>query len=144
MDDGAGYEYAQRLLEQDADIIFPVAGSVTGYGALLAVSEVEKAYLIGVDLDYLELYPQFADVLLTSVMKRYDVSVMLAADALAAGDFVGGNHRGTLKSGEVALAPFHDLEAIIPDHIKADLEQIKIDIIAGNIQTKPEELVKER
>jgi WD40 repeat protein/basic membrane lipoprotein Med (substrate-binding protein (PBP1-ABC) superfamily)/DNA-binding SARP family transcriptional activator len=139
MDEESGYEYAQRMLEQGADIIFPVAGSVTGYGALVAVGENQDAYAIGVDLDYVELYPQFAEVLLTSVMKRYDISVIQAADALAEGNFVGGNYNGTLKSGEVALAPFHELEAIIPDHIKADLEQIKADIIAGKIRTKPEE-----
>jgi WD40 repeat protein/DNA-binding SARP family transcriptional activator len=137
MDEELGYEYAQRLLEQGADIIFPVAGSVTGYGALVAVAESQAAYAIGVDLDYVELYPQFADVLLTSVMKRYDVSVLHAADVLAEGDFAGGNHIGTLESGEVDLAPFHELETIIPDHIKTDLEQLKADIISGKIQTKP-------
>jgi basic membrane protein A len=71
-------------------------------------------------------------------MKRFDVSVILAAEALAEGNFAGGSQRGTLKSGEVALAPFHEMETIIPEHIKADLEQIKADIIAGKIQTKPE------
>jgi WD40 repeat protein/basic membrane lipoprotein Med (substrate-binding protein (PBP1-ABC) superfamily)/DNA-binding SARP family transcriptional activator len=138
MEEGSGYEYTQRLLEQGADIIFPVAGSVTGYGALRAVVENRSAYAIGVDLDYLDLYPQFAEILLTSVMKRFDVSVILAAEALAEGNFAGGSQRGTLKSGEVALAPFHEMETIIPEHIKADLEQIKADIIAGKIQTKPE------
>lgn len=137
--DGLGYQYAGRLLGQGADIIFPVAGSVTGGGALQAVVESGDAYLIGVDLDYTDLYPQFADVLLTSVKKRYDLSVLHAADALAQGIFEGGIHHGTLETGEVELAPFHQLEAIIPAHIKADLEQGKADIIAGKIQTKPED-----
>jgi hypothetical protein len=31
------------------------------------------------------------------------------------------------------------LEALIPEQIKADLEQIRVDIITGKIQTKPGE-----
>jgi basic membrane protein A len=136
-----GRELTERLLEQGADIIFPVAG-ITGYGALVAVAESQAAYAIGVDMDYAELYPQFAEALLTSVLKRFDVSVVQAADALAQGKLVGGNHLGTLETGEVGLAPFHEFETLIPAEIKADLEQIKVDIIAGKIQTKLEDYVK--
>jgi WD40 repeat protein/basic membrane lipoprotein Med (substrate-binding protein (PBP1-ABC) superfamily) len=132
-----GQELTTRLLEQGADIIFPVAGSITGFGALVAVTESQTGYVIGVDMDLAELHPQFADVILTSVKKRYDLSVIRAVDALAEGEFVGGNHQGTLETGEVDLAPFHELESLIPDNIKAELDQIKADIIAGEIQTKP-------
>ena len=65
--------------------------------------------------------------------------VFVAAGETSAGVAVGGNHQGTLETGEVDLAPFHELETIIPDHIKADLEQLKADIIASKIQTKPED-----
>jgi WD40 repeat protein/basic membrane lipoprotein Med (substrate-binding protein (PBP1-ABC) superfamily)/DNA-binding SARP family transcriptional activator len=134
-----GYQDAQKLLEQGADIIFPVAGNITGFGALLAVVERGDAFFIGVDLDNTEIFPQFADVVLTSVLKRFDVSVIQAADDLAEGDFQGGPHRGNLENGGVGLAPFHEFESLIPAHIKADLEQIKADIITGKIHTKPEE-----
>ena len=97
MDDALGYEFAQKLLDLGADIIFPVAGSDTGFGALQAVMESGDAYAIGVDLDYTELYPQFAGVMLTSVKKRYDVSALQAADALAQGNFEGGIHLGTFR-----------------------------------------------
>jgi WD40 repeat protein len=138
IDEGLGYDVTQKLLNQDADIIFPVAGSVTGFGALQAVAENGESYLIGVDQDYVELFPQFTEFVLTSVIKRFDISVIRAADALVDGNFVGGNHPGTLQSGEVALAPFHAMDEIIPDHIKADLEQLEADIIAGKIHTKPD------
>jgi WD40 repeat protein/basic membrane lipoprotein Med (substrate-binding protein (PBP1-ABC) superfamily)/DNA-binding SARP family transcriptional activator/energy-coupling factor transporter ATP-binding protein EcfA2 len=139
LDPESGRKFTERLLDQGADIILPVAGQQPGLGALQAVAEVGDSYAIGVDVDYADLFPQFADVILTSVEKRYDLSVIRAADALAQGNFKGGNHLGTLESGEVALALFYELEYIIPAHIKADLEQIKADIIAGKIQTKPEE-----
>ena len=51
----------------------------------------------------------------------------------------GPVHRAALETGEVDLASFSKLESLIPDHIKADLEQLKADIIAGKIQTKPGE-----
>jgi basic membrane protein A len=134
-----GYDQATELLEQGADIIFPVAGEFLGVGAMQAVMERGNAYLIGVDKDYAELFPQYAGIVLTSVEKRFDVSILVAAEALANGNLKGGKHLGTLETGEVGLSPFHELEAIIPEHIKSDLEQIKADIIAGVIQTKPGE-----
>ncbi|MGW8143937.1 MAG: BMP family lipoprotein, partial [Anaerolineales bacterium] len=134
-----GYQTTQELLAQGADVIFPVAWNVTGLGAITAVAEHGQAYLIGSDVDYTKIFPQFSDFILTSVERRQDLSVIQAVDALTQGNFEGGNHLGTLESGEIDLAPFYELESLIPDHIKADLEQIKADIIAGKIQTKPGE-----
>lgn len=134
-----GYDLATELLDEGADIIFPVAGDYLGLGATQAVMERGNAYVIGVDFDYAGTFPQYAEVVLTSVEKRFDVSILVTADALANGEFKGGTHLGTLETGEVGLAPFHELEAIIPEHIKSDLEQIKAEIIADVIQTKPGE-----
>jgi basic membrane protein A len=132
-----GYQTTQELLAQGADVIFPVAWNVTGLGAITAVAEHGQAYLIGSDVDYTKIFPQFSDFILTSVERRLDISVIQAVDSLTQGNFEGGNHLGTLETGEVDLAPFYELESLIPDHIKADLEQIKAEIIAGEIQTKP-------
>jgi WD40 repeat protein/basic membrane lipoprotein Med (substrate-binding protein (PBP1-ABC) superfamily) len=132
-----GYEATQELLAQGADVIFPIAGNVTGLGAITAVADHGGAYLIGSDVDYTTIFPQFSEFILTSVERRLDISVIQAVDSLTQGNFEGGNHLGTLETGEVDLAPFYELESLIPDHIKADLEQIKAEIIAGEIQTKP-------
>ena len=58
------------------------------------------------------------------------------AKSIEDGTFTGGSHLGTLETGEVGLAPFHELDSLISDEV-ADLEQIKADIIAGKIKTKP-------
>jgi WD40 repeat protein/basic membrane lipoprotein Med (substrate-binding protein (PBP1-ABC) superfamily)/DNA-binding SARP family transcriptional activator/energy-coupling factor transporter ATP-binding protein EcfA2 len=134
-----GYLSTQELLAQGADVIFPVAWNVTGLGAITAVAEHGEAYLIGSDVDYTKIFPQFSDFILTSVERRQDISVIQAVDALTQGNFEGGNHLGTLETGEVDLAPFYGLETIITEQIETDLEQIKADIIAGKIQTKPED-----
>ena len=131
-----GRKMGEQLMDQGADIILPVAGDV-GFGTAAAVKEHGGAYLIGVDTDWVVKAPEYADIILTSIEKRIDVSVLSAVQAIRTGTFSGGVHIGTLDNGGVDLAPYHNLEGLISPKVKADLEQIKADIIAGKIQTKP-------
>jgi basic membrane protein A and related proteins len=126
-----------QLLDAGADIILPVAGSEVGLGALFAARSHGNAYIIGVDTDWAVAEPAYADLILTSAMKNLNVSVVQAVKAIEEGTFTGGMHVGTLETGEVGLAPFHEFDSLISDAIKAELEQIKQDIIAGKIKTKP-------
>ena len=96
-----------------------------------------KSYIIGVDTDWAASEPTYADIILTSVMKNLDMTVVRAVKAIEEGTFTGGIHIGTLETNEVGLAPFHELESLISDEVKAELEQIKADIIVGKITTKP-------
>jgi WD40 repeat protein/basic membrane lipoprotein Med (substrate-binding protein (PBP1-ABC) superfamily) len=131
-----GRKMGEMLLDQGADIIMPVA-SFVGVGTAAVVKEHKNAYIIGVDTDWTANFPEYADVILTSVEKRVDVSVVSAVKAIVDGTFSGGEHIGTLENGGVSLAPFHNLEALVSPQIKADLEEIKADIIAGKIKTMP-------
>lgn len=126
-----------QLLDAGANIILPVAGTDPGSGALFAAQSHGNAYIIGVDNDWAVAEPIYADIILTSVMKNLDVSVVQAVRAIEEGIFTGGIHVGTLETGEVGLAPFHEFDSLISDEVKADLEQLKKDIIAGKIKTKP-------
>lgn len=128
---------ARQLLDEGADVILPVAGHSVGWGAGAEVQEHGDAWLIGVDNDWFMTFPEFADILLTSVEKRFDVSVVQVSKAIVGGTFTGGVHVGTLETGEVGLSPFHNLDWLISDKVKADLERIIADIIAGRIQTRP-------
>jgi basic membrane protein A len=74
---------------------------------------------------------------LTSIIKNLDVSVVRAVQAMEDGTFIGGEHIGTLETGEVGLAPFYQFDTLISAKVKADLEQIRTEIIAGSIKTKP-------
>jgi basic membrane protein A len=108
-----------------------------GPGAANAVQNHGGAYIIGVDTDWTLTYPEYANIVLTSIIKHYDVSVMHAVRAVEENTFTGGTHVGTLETGEVGIAPFHQLDALISGKVKADLEQIKADIISGKIKTTP-------
>ncbi len=132
-----GRQITQQLLDQGADVILPVAGTGAGAGATYAVKLHGSAYIIGVDTDWAVTNPEYTDIVLTSIMKNYDVSVVHAVKAIEEGAFTGGIHIGTLETGEVGLAPFYKFDSLISDKVKADLEQITRDIIAGRIKTKP-------
>ena len=133
-----GKAMAARLISEGADIIMPVAGPWIGYGALMEVAQHEQTYFIGVDVDQVVATPDFASSILTSVEKRLDISVLHAAQAIEDGTFAEGPHVGTLATGEVGLSPFYDNRSLIPQAVLAELEQVKSDIAAGRIHTKPE------
>jgi basic membrane protein A len=128
---------ARQLLEEGADIILPVAGKSVGWGAGAEVQAHGNAWLIGVDNDWAKFAPEFADITLTSIEKRFDVSIVQASKAIVMGTFSGGIHIGTLEMGEVGISPFYNFDAFISDQVKADLEQIVADINVGKIQTRP-------
>jgi WD40 repeat protein/basic membrane lipoprotein Med (substrate-binding protein (PBP1-ABC) superfamily) len=131
-----GRRLAEALLAEGADILLPVAGQAS-LGAPAAIQAHGSGYVIGVDTDWTVTYPEYAGLTLTSIEKRMDQSVILAVEALANDSFSGGTYVGTLATGEVGLAPFHQHAALITPAVQAELAQITLDIIAGRIQTKP-------
>jgi WD40 repeat protein/basic membrane lipoprotein Med (substrate-binding protein (PBP1-ABC) superfamily) len=136
-DRDAGKAMTQQLMDDGADIILPVAGPTIGPAAMETVHKHGDAYVIGVDHDWTIAFPQYSDIILTTVEKRMDVSVMRTVEAIVNGKFTGGTHTGTLETGEVEIAPFHELDPLISAKVKADLAQIRADIIAGRIKTRP-------
>jgi basic membrane protein A len=132
-----GRQLARQLLDQGADVILSVAGSGPGWGAAAEVQEHGDSWFIGVDTDWSLTAPEFKDIILTSIEKRFDVSVVRVAREIDDGTFTGGIHVGTLETGEVGLSPFQTLNSVISYQVIADLEQIEAAIIAGEIKTRP-------
>jgi basic membrane protein A len=137
-----GKAVTEALMNQEADVILPVAGSV-GLGAAAAVQQHDSAspgkpvYLEWVDTDGFISAPQYGSLLLTSVVKGIDVAVKSAATAALDGTFKGGNWTGTLANNGVSIAPYHDFENKIPASVKREIETIKKGIIAGTISVDP-------
>jgi basic membrane protein A len=137
-----GKTVTETLMNQGADVVLPVAGSV-GLGAAAAVQQHNAAtpaspvYMEWVDSDGYIFAPQYGSLFLTSVMKQIDISVRDAAVAALGGSFKGGNYVGTLKNGGVAIAPYHDFDSKIPANVKTDIETIKQGIIDGKISVDP-------
>ena len=131
-----GRRIGEMLMDQGVDIILPAAGSV-GLGTAAVVKERGGAFIIGIDSNWAVTYPEYASIILTSIEKRLDMSVVSAVKSIVEGTFTGGIHVGTLENGGVSITPFPNLDALVFPKVIADLEQIKLDIIAGKIKTKP-------
>ena len=132
-----GRRLAARLIRQGADVIFPVAGEA-GLGAAEEAREAGETLLIGVDFDQFFQAPQFADLWLTSVRKRYDVAVKNVVQLVVNGTFEGGGtYLGNVGNGSVDLAPFHDLEDRVPADLKTRLAELRAGIADGSISVNP-------
>ncbi len=137
-----GKTVTEAMMNQGADIIFPVAGSV-GLGSAAAVQQHNSAspsnpvYMEWVDTDGCVSAPQYCSLFITSVEKGIATSVEAAAKEAVDGSFKGGNYVGTLANGGTKIAPFHDFESKVPASVKAELETIKKGIIDGSISVDP-------
>ncbi len=135
-DETKGKDLANSLLQEGADIIMPVAGGV-GLGAAAAVQANGSGYIIGVDQDWTVSNSAYTSITLTSVMKVIYAAVYDAAKAVNDGSFKGGTYVGTLANKGVDIAPYHDLDSKVPDALKAEVTQLKADIIAGKVSVTP-------
>jgi len=126
------------FMDEGADIIMPVAGPV-GEGTAAAAKERGNVWIIGVDADWFNTVPDFADIVLTSVLKNMDVTTKESIKMVIDGTFEGGVIVGTLVNGGVGLAPFHNLDSMVPAELKAELDTVKAGILDGSISVKPGE-----
>lgn len=127
-----GVNVTQNFIDQGADIILPVAGPV-GLGAASAAQGAEGVKVIWVDTDGYESAADYADLFLTSVVKEIDVAVEDAITAGVRGDFTSEQYVGTLENGGVGLAPYHDYEDQVPQELKDKIEQLREQIISGEL-----------
>jgi basic membrane protein A len=131
-----GVLMGEMLMDEGVDIIMPVAGGV-GQGTATVALERGGVYLIGVDTDWTVSSPEYASIVLTSVVKRMDVAVLNAIQQVINADFEGGVYVGTLVNEGVGITSFHELDALVADELKEELDQVRADIIAGSLQTRP-------
>jgi basic membrane protein A len=125
-----GQTLAQGLLEQGADIVMPVAGPV-GEGAEVAIQDNGSGWFIGVDQDWTKTTPDYAGIILTSVIKNIGTAVFDVIKAAAVdGTFDAAPYEGTLENGGVGLA---DLNPAVPADVSGAIEGIKAGIIDGSI-----------
>jgi basic membrane protein A len=128
-----GRNTTEQLLDQNADIILPVAGPV-GQGTIEAIRAgggTQK--VIWVDTDGCVSVPDACDLFLTSIMKNMDVAVNDVTVAAANGEFEGGLYVGTLENDGVAIAPFHEYEDAVPQDIVDRVDELREQIISGEI-----------
>lgn len=101
-DSGKGYELAKSLYSDGCDVIYHAAGA-TGLGMFKAASETGN-WAIGVDQDQAVTNESFADVILSSMIKKIDVATYEACQSVVDGKFVADTTILGLKEGGVDMA----------------------------------------
>jgi basic membrane protein A and related proteins len=133
---------AEGLMQENADVIFAVAGPV-GQGAMAAVKDNPSALdpapmFIGVDVDQFVSVPGFEDIMLSSELKNISNAVF---DAIkTAQGLNGGNawpetlYIGTLANDGVGMAPFHNFEDKVPQALKDEIDALKAALVDGSVK----------
>lgn len=120
-----GRSVALSQIAKGSRVVFQVA-SDCGLGALEAASE-RGIWGIGVDVDQLHLGRH----MLTSAVKRLDVAVFETIQELMRGTLeTGRTSRFSVQNGGVGLGP---ISTALPDSLKAEIEDVRAEMIAGNI-----------
>jgi basic membrane protein A and related proteins len=106
-DTNKGYELAKSLYQSGCDVIYHAAGGV-GIGMFKAAKELKdsgkQVWAIGVDMDQAITVPEYADVILSSMIKRVDVATYNASKAVVENTFKGGHEDLGIKEGGVGIA----------------------------------------
>ncbi len=123
-----GKELALAEYNAGADIIFHASGS-TGLGVFEAARE-QKKLAIGVDADQYDEAPGF---ILTSMVKRVDTAVFDTIRDMKDGKWVSGVHDFGLAEKGVTWVYDERNKALIADDVKAKVDALEADIVAGRI-----------
>jgi basic membrane protein A len=124
-----GKELALAEYQAGADIIFHASGS-TGLGVFEAARELKKL-AIGVDSDQ---YDEAPGVVLTSMVKRVDTAVFDTIRDLKNSKWQGGVREFGLGDEGVTWVYDDRNKALIPDAVKAKVDSLQAEIVAGKIQ----------
>jgi basic membrane protein A len=123
-----GEAAARTLLDGGADIVYAAAGRA-GIGVINAAADAKK-FSIGVDSDQDYLKP---GSVLTSMVKRVDVSVYETIKDLNAGTFTTGTKEYTLADNGVGLSEMKFTKDLIGADKLAKVEEERKKLLEGNV-----------
>lgn len=122
------------FLQEGADVILPVGGPI-GKGTFAAIEETgAQAVGLGVDVDWTITVPEYKQYMLTSIIKKIDVSVKGAIERALKGQPVQPVFVSTLANDGVGIAPFHDYDSQVSAETKAEVEALRQAIINGTVK----------
>jgi basic membrane protein A len=130
IDADKGRSIGQSMMNEGVDIIMPVCGGV-GAATAAYMQEQGKGYIIGVDQDWTQTYPQYSAQILASVLKKVDVHVYDAIKRIVDGTWEGGDFTLTLANGGTDLA--YNSAITVPQALMDEIAALKAKIISGEI-----------
>jgi len=134
-DSAKGYELAKSLYQDGCDVVYHAAGGV-GIGLFKAAQELKDSgkpvWAIGVDMDQSLTVPQYADVILSSMIKRVDTATYNESKAQVKNQFKGGTVIMLgLKEKGVGIADTSSKN--VPKAVLDEVKKYEDKIIAGEI-----------
>lgn len=130
-DPSQGEAAAAGMIEDGADVIFAAAGA-TGTGALSAACDADTI-AIGAGADQYDTLADVRTCLLSSATRDIKGAVHDSLIRIASGEFRPGIHIDDIATGGVGLAPFHDLDADVPQAVKDLLATTSTGLADGSI-----------
>lgn len=125
---------AQNIIDQGVDVLLPVGGPIY-QSAIAAIKDSGRDIaLIGVDSDFYEKDPSTQPYVLTSILKKMDVSTHDAVLAAGEGNFDPTPYVGTLENDGVGLAPLHEFEDKVDPELMTEVEKLEEQIISGEVE----------
>ncbi|MCB2292897.1 BMP family ABC transporter substrate-binding protein [Clostridium algoriphilum] len=134
-DSAKGYEIAKSLYQDGCDVVYHAAGGV-GIGLFKAAKELKdnkkQVWAIGVDMDQSLTVPQYADVILSSMIKRVDTATYNESKAQVNEKFKGGTSLTLgLKEKGVGIADTSGKN--VPKTVLDEVKKYENKIITGEI-----------
>jgi basic membrane protein A len=127
-DPAKGKAIAVGEIASGADVLYHASGA-TGHGVFEAAHDAH-VLAIGVDADQ---YAEMPGTIVTSMVKRMDVTVFEAIREAVAGRFSGGMHAYGLAEGAVDWVHEGPHAAGIPPAVVDRVEELKREIVAGTL-----------
>lgn len=123
-------DIAKKMYDEGADIIFESAGEA-GKGLFRAAKEKGK-YAIGADIDWAERFPEYANFILSSMIKNLDEAVYTTAKEVINSDFKAGPNNKMeigLKDNGIEIAK--TTSNLVSKEILDKVEKYRVSIIKG-------------
>lgn len=128
VDTNLGYEAAMSMINQGADVIYQVANQA-GNGVLKACEE-KGLYCCGNSYDQNVIAPKSV---LSSTIYNMDQVMITAVSSIYDGTFKGGVYNLGMDKKVVEIAPYHDLESVVPQSLKDKVKKTIEDITSGKL-----------
>lgn len=132
-DPAKGKALAIAEIAAGADVLFHAAGA-TGHGVFEAAHDARR-FAIGVDSDQ---YDEMPDAIVTSMIKRGDVSVFDTIRSVALGHFEAGMHVFGVRDGALDYVHEGPHARMLPREVVERVEELRDDIVAGRVRVPVE------
>ena len=127
-DPAQGKALAIAEIEAGADVLYHAAGA-TGHGVFEAAHDAGRL-AIGVDSDQ---HDEMPDTVVTSMVKRADVTVFDTIRGIVEGHFEGGMHVFGVKDGAIDYMHEGPHATLLPRDVIARVELLRADIASGRV-----------